>query len=252
MAQSRPEDGPLLRLLSINVHKGMSAWHRRFVLAELREAVRSTGADVVCLQEVIGLGGRAPADVDVPHYEYLADSLWTQYAYGRNAVYPDGHHGNAVLSRFPIRSWHNHDASVDDGSEARGLLHCAIDTPAFGTVHVVCVHFGLGAAHRRHQASALARLVADEVPASEPLLVAGDFNDWRRKIDPVVRRDCGVVSAFGEVGDGCPRTFPARLPLLPLDRIYARGVEVVSAMVLSAMPWPHLSDHLPLLAEVAP
>ena len=40
--------------------------------------------------------------------------------------------------------------------------------------------------------------------------------------------------------------------MLPLDRIYARDVTVVSAMVLSAMPWPHLSDHLPLLAEVAP
>ena len=162
MAQPRPDDGPLLRLLSINVHKGMSAWRRRFVLAELREAVRSTGADVVC------------------------------------------------------------------------------------------VHFGLGEAHRRHQAAALARLVADEVPAGEPLLIAGDFNDWRRKVDAHVRRDCGVASAFGELGDGCPRTFPARLPLLPLDRIYARGVAVVSAMVLSAMPWPHLSDHLPLLAEVAP
>ena len=38
MAQPRPDDGPLLRLLSINVHQGMSAWRRRCVLAEQREA----------------------------------------------------------------------------------------------------------------------------------------------------------------------------------------------------------------------
>jgi endonuclease/exonuclease/phosphatase family metal-dependent hydrolase len=247
MARRRPGDGPLLRLLSINVHKGMSAWHRRFVLAELREAVRSTGADVVCLQEVIGEGG--DGTVGVPHYEFLADSLWPQFAYGRNAVYPEGHHGNALLARFPIRAWHNHDASVA-GTEPRGLLHCALDAPGFGTLHVVCVHFGLGEAQRRRQADVLADVVRDEVPAGEPLLVAGDFNDWRRRLHGPVQRECGLASAFAAVGDGCPRTFPARLPLLPLDRVYQRGLTVVSACVLSARPWPHLSDHLPLLVEV--
>jgi endonuclease/exonuclease/phosphatase family metal-dependent hydrolase len=249
MPSRRRADATPLRLLSINVHKGMSAWHRRFVLAELREAVRSTGADVVCLQEVIGLGGQDAGGV--PHYEFLADTLWPQYAYGRNAVYPEGHHGNALLSRFPIRAWHNHDASVH-GSEPRGLLHCTLEPPGFGTLHVICVHLGLGEAQRRHQVDALARLVRAEVPAGEALVVAGDFNDWRRRGDPVVRRDCGVESAFASVGDGCPRTFPARLPLLPLDRIYQRGLDVVSACVLSARPWPHLSDHLPLLVEVRP
>jgi endonuclease/exonuclease/phosphatase family metal-dependent hydrolase len=249
MARQRPVDGPLLRLLSINVHKGMSAWHRRFVLAELREAVRSTGADVVFLQEVIGVGGD---DVGgVPHYEFLADTLWPEFAYGRNAVYPHGHHGNALLSRWPISAWRNHDVSVPD-AEPRGLLHCTLAVPALGALHVVCVHFGLGERQRRQQAEALARVVRDEVPAGEPLVVAGDFNDWRRRLDAAIRRDCGVESAFAEVGDGCPRTFPARLPLLPLDRIYQRGLRVLSACVLSARPWPHLSDHLPLLAEVAP
>jgi endonuclease/exonuclease/phosphatase family metal-dependent hydrolase len=248
MARRRPDDGPLLRLLSINVHKGMSAWHRRFVLAELREAVRSTGADVVCLQEVLGLDGDRTGGV--PHYEYLADSLWPQFAYGRNAVYPEGHHGNALLSRYPIRVWQNHDVSVP-GDEARGVLLCTLDVPDFGALHVTCVHFGLGERERKQQADALARLLRDDVPVSDPLVIAGDFNDWRRRLDATIRRDCGVESAFATVGDGCPRTFPARLPLLPLDRIYQRGLRVRSACVLSARPWPHLSDHLPLLAEVA-
>lgn len=247
MARRRPDDGPLLRLLSINVHKGMSAWHRRFVLAELREAVRSTGADVVCLQEVIGLGGDATGGV--PHYEYLADSLWPEFAYGRNAVYPEGHHGNAVLSRHPLRYWKNHDASIP-GTEPRGLLHCALEPPGFGRLHVVCVHFGLGEAQRRAQADALARLVRRETAPDEPLLVAGDFNDWRRRIHERLQHDNAMASAFATVGDGCPRTFPARFPLLPLDRVYQRGLSVLSACVLSARPWPHLSDHLPLLVEV--
>jgi endonuclease/exonuclease/phosphatase family metal-dependent hydrolase len=125
-----------------------------------------------------------------------------------------------------------------------------VEVPGRGPLHVICVHLGLGESQRRHQVAMLAELLRDEVPADEPVAVAGDFNDWRRRADPGVR-GCGLESAFAAVGDGCPRTFPARFPLLPLDRIYVRGLTVESACVLSAMPWPHLSDHLPLLAELS-
>ena len=53
-------------------------------------------------------------------YEVLADGVWTQHAYGRNAVYPNGHHGNAVLSKFPIVHHENRDVSVGK-HEQRGL-----------------------------------------------------------------------------------------------------------------------------------
>ncbi len=43
-----------LRVLTVNTHKGFTALNRRFILPELREAVRSTGADLVFLQEVVG------------------------------------------------------------------------------------------------------------------------------------------------------------------------------------------------------
>ena len=241
---------PALRVLTINTHKGQAAWNRRFMLGELRDAVRSTAADIVFLQEVIGERAGAPTP-EGPHYEYLADRLWPQYAYGRNAVYPEGDHGNALLSRYPILRSRNHDAS-ESGHEPRGLLHCVLGVPGWGDVHAVCVHFGLRESHRQRQMTALCRLLASEVPATAPLLVAGDFNDWRRRADAILQRDCGLQSAFTGGDAAMPKTFPARWPLLPLDRIYARRLEVRSACVLSALPWPHLSDHLPLLAEVGP
>lgn len=43
-----------LNVLTINTHKGFTAFNRRFILPELREAVRSVSADIVCLQEVMG------------------------------------------------------------------------------------------------------------------------------------------------------------------------------------------------------
>jgi endonuclease/exonuclease/phosphatase family metal-dependent hydrolase len=241
---------PALRVVTINTHKGLAAWNRRFVLAELREAVRSTAADMVFLQEVIGERRDAP-EPRGPHYEFLADKLWPEFAYGRNAVYPEGDHGNALLSKYPILRSQNRDVSAR-GDEARGLLHCVTRGPGWGEVHAVCVHLGLLEAHRQRQLALLCELLHDEVPGEAPLLVAGDFNDWRRRADARLLQECGLRSVFTGGPRALPRTFPARWPLLALDRIYARNLEVRSACVLSALPWPHLSDHLPLLAEVGP
>ena len=250
---SRPAGAPL-RILTINTHKGHSAWNRRFMLAELRDAVRSTGADLVFLQEVIGHGSDAddPSPA-LPHYEFLADSLWPQYAYGRNAVDSGRNHGNALLSRHRISAWRNHDVSVKGlDLEPRGLLHCLLEIAPGRELHAICVHLGLRENQRRKQLRALCRLIARDVPKDAPLVVAGDFNDWRERADAMLGRDCALDSVFATTGSPCPRTFPARWPLLRLDRIYVRGLDVQSACVLSGLPWPHLSDHLPLLAEVAP
>lgn len=242
-----------LRVLTINTHKGLAPWNRRFMLGELRDAVRTTGADIVFLQEVSGeeqRPSRGADNVSGPHYEFLADQLWPQFAYGRNAVYPHGHHGNALLSRFPILSERNHDISIK-GPEPRGLLHCVLDVPELGELHAICVHLGLREAQRQRQLHLLRALVEAQVPEDAALVVAGDFNDWRGRADAVLQdEDSRLHSAFTRAGLRPPRTFPARWPLLPLDRIYVSNLQVLSACVLSALPWPHLSDHLPLLAEL--
>lgn len=111
-----------LKVLTINIHKGFTAFNRRFILPELRDAVRTVSADIVCLQEVMGAHEVHPLHFenwpDTPHYEFLADTMWSDYAYGRNAVYPEGHHGNAVLSRYPIEHYENRDVSVGESENA--------------------------------------------------------------------------------------------------------------------------------------
>lgn len=173
------------KVLTINIHKGFTAFNRRFILPELRDAVRTVSADIVCLQEVMGAHEVHPLHVenwpDTSHYEFLADTMWSDFAYGRNAVYPEGHHGNAVLSRYPIEHYENRDVSVD-GAEKRGVLYCCIVPPMTGkAIHVMCVHLGLREAHRQAQLAMLAEWV-NELPDGEPVLVAGDFNDWRQKL----------------------------------------------------------------------
>jgi len=143
-----------LTVLTVNMHKGFTLFNRRFILPQLREAVRSTGADLVFLQEVHGSHRlhqqRYPNWPSAPQYEYLADSMWPQFAYGRNAVYPHGDHGNALLSKFPILAYGNRDVSIQ-GNEQRGLLHCTLDVPGHAQVFAICVHLGLREAQRQKQ-----------------------------------------------------------------------------------------------------
>jgi endonuclease/exonuclease/phosphatase family metal-dependent hydrolase len=191
-----------------------------------------------------------------PQYEFLADEIWPQFAYGRNAVYPSGHHGNAILSKHPITRYTNHDVSVD-GHEARGLLHCTLQMPSgmnemrSGEVHAICVHLGLSEEHRRSQLELLCRVVDAEVPRDLPLIVAGDFNDWRFRAHPILERCAGLREVFVHAYGRAAKTFPALYPMLQLDRIYVRNASAHSPMKLPRRPWWRLSDHAPLAAEIS-
>ncbi|MFZ2295956.1 MAG: EEP domain-containing protein, partial [Polaromonas sp.] len=55
---------------------------------------------------------------------------------------------------------------------------------------------------------------------------------------------------FVQADGHAARTFPARLPLLQLDRIYVRNTAGHAPIVLPSKPWSHLSDHAPLAAEI--
>ena len=247
MSASRPSES--LRLLTVNIHKGYSALNRRFVLHELRVAVRALGSDVVFLQEVEGGTSRASASVIGAQYEFLADAIWPEHAYGRNAVAEGQDHGNAVLSRLPVLRSQNHDISLP-GAEPRGLLHCVLARhDGASELHVMCVHLGLSESHRRHQLARLCQTVQRDVPLDAPLVVAGDFNDWRQRADALLAT-CGLHEVFLSALGQHARSFPARWPLLRLDRIYVRGVVAMRPLPMPRRPWSRLSDHAPLAAEI--
>lgn len=249
---SFPPPAPL-RVLTVNVHKGYTAFGRRFMLDELRDAVRRVKSDLVFLQEVQGPDANRhdPRAQGGPgtQVEYLADRIWPSHAYARNAVAQGRDHGNALLSRWPILRWANHDVSLPD-DEPRGLLHCAVQ-PAGGApaLHVVCVHLGLRQSHRLHQLARLCALLAEAVPPDAPVVVAGDFNDWRSQADRALRGS-GLVEVFRQRFGRHARSFPARWPLLRLDRIYVRRVAAARPLPLPLRPWARLSDHAPLAAEI--
>ena len=240
-----------IRVLTLNMHKGFTVFNRKFILPELREAVRTLSTDLVFLQEVHGSHNQHAARFSnwpsESQYEFLADTMWPEYAYGRNAVYPHGDHGNAILSKYPIASHQNLDVSIGT-IEQRGLLHSVLKLPDGKKLHAICVHLGLRESHRLKQLDLLCDLVKG-LPTNDPIIIAGDFNDWRVRANKILAR-VGFQEAFFEEFGRSAKSFPARWPLLSLDRIYVRNATTHHPEVLHSQPWSHLSDHAPLAVEV--
>ncbi|MGH8249155.1 MAG: endonuclease/exonuclease/phosphatase family protein [Steroidobacteraceae bacterium] len=237
---------PPIRVLTLNTHQGFSALRRHKALLRIRDGLRTAGADLVFLQEV---GAAHGAETPGNQYEVLADGVWAQHAYGRNAVTTGGHHGNALLSKYPIAAWRNVDASIGK-AEPRGMLHCVLHLPTAPVpLHAICVHLALRESHRRQQVELLLDLVATKIPDSEPLVIAGDFNDWRERAHSRLSRVRGLEEIHAGVNGHPARTFPARMPVLRLDHIYVRNLSH-RPLQLPRRPWSTLSDHVPLAGEL--
>ncbi|MFM9971539.1 MAG: endonuclease/exonuclease/phosphatase family protein [Burkholderiales bacterium] len=242
-----------IRVLSHNIHKGFSHLNRRLTIHELRHGLREIDPDIVFLQEVQGRHDRHAKRhltwPEEPQYEFLADEVWQDHAYGRNAVYDHGHHGNAILSRYPIVFAENQDVS-NHKFERRGLLHCIVAPPQGPRIHCVCVHLSLDERGRRHQIGELITRMRHLVPSNERLLIAGDFNDWRNLAGRRLADSLNMLEAFRDRHGKYARSFPSAFPILRLDRIYTRGFTVDHAQVHHGKPWSRISDHAAISAEL--
>ncbi|MGR8929443.1 MAG: endonuclease/exonuclease/phosphatase family protein [Gammaproteobacteria bacterium] len=244
-----------IRILTYNIHKGFNLSNRRFVLHQIRDALVAADADVMFLQEMQGEHKHKQKAIStwpvLSQSEFIAEGVWPYYAYGKNAIYEAGHHGNAILSKYPFESWENINVSPFRWA-SRSVLHGVIRLPTHEkAVHILCVHFGLIGSERRQQIDSLCKRVDSHVPHDSPLIVAGDFNDWLERAEHQFHDYLGLQEVFRVTHGEHARTFPSLMPLLPMDRIYYRGFTPLSCERMSHAPWHLLSDHSPLAASFA-
>ncbi len=261
MTKKAPNEPLILNVATYNLHKGLSLFNKRLIVDDVRHHLHNLAPDLVFLQEVQGHHTtQAVRFENWPkhgHHEHIAGGRWQHTAYGKNANYDAGHHGNALLSTHPILRWKNHDVS-HHRFENRGHLHASIAVPGLALpLHTVCVHLGLLASSREAQINSLIRQLKRKIEVNAPLIIAGDFNDWRGEKSGISARleaELGLQDAFAITHGNTAATFPAFMPMLKLDRVYTRGFEVQSAERLANNSnhkhWQHLSDHAGLLVRL--
>ncbi len=243
-----------LVIASYNIHKGMSPLNLQLSVEAARSRLAALKPDIMFLQEVQGAHSKVSRRIEShPHmgqHSFFAELEGYTATYAVSRAYRSGHHGNAIVTRHQIVSQGYMDIS-HHRLEGRTLLHTEIDVgKAFPRVHCVCVHLGLFARSRRHQLRWIAEAIEGEISRDAPLILAGDFNDWRREASSFLHDALGLTEVFEHTHGRPARSFPAMLPFMSLDRIYARGLSVRAAEVAHGPAWLAVSDHAPLLATL--
>lgn len=232
------------RVTTYNIHK-CQGLDRRVRPKRIADVLKEIDADIVALQEVVGMDEAAREHNQV---HSIAEELSFDFRIGENRRLRGGAYGNAVLSRLPIVEDRNHDLTWRR-YEPRGCLEVAIAPDAQQTIQIFNVHLGTGFFERRYQAHRLFEAIGGNSNLSSPKIVLGDFNEWTRGV--TTRLMCyHLNSAEPEQRLGRARTYPGVFPILHLDHIYynsALKLERIfvhrSRLALAA------SDHLPIVAE---
>ncbi len=194
-------------------------------------------ADIVALQEV-------DFDPDDPGYSLAALSREHHYVGipGVTMLRKDTHYGNAIMTRVSPDAIRRHDLSVA-GREPRGAID--IDLTHNGhRIRFVATHLGLRPAERRAQVLQLLGLMRDE--GHDLVIVAGDFNEWFLwgRLLRLLHRKFPRTPHL--------RTWPSRLPVFALDRIWSHpGVALRALQTYRSEATRVASDHLPLVADIS-
>jgi endonuclease/exonuclease/phosphatase family metal-dependent hydrolase len=98
--------------------------------------------------------------------------------------------------------------------------------------------------------AALAEEIDRLVPHDQPLIIAGDFNDWRNHASKHLAERLELSEVFQQLSGRYARSFPVAMPMLRLDRIYVRGLCAVNADVHYGAGWSKISDHAALRCEL--
>jgi endonuclease/exonuclease/phosphatase family metal-dependent hydrolase len=225
-----------MRLATWNIH-GAIGRDGRHDVDRVLGVLHEVDADVVALQEV------APLGLEAGLLQAVRKDLGLHVVAGRTLTRRHADFGNALLSRHPVL----HSASIDltvGNHEPRNAIDARIGWSQC-EVRVVATHLGLRPAERWLQVQRL--LAALEPGPLGACVVMGDLNEWYlwgRPLRWLHARFCVMRT---------PATFPARRPVLKLDRIWAHPTSALQSLRAHRTPLARVaSDHLPLVADFAP
>ncbi|SFK59239.1 endonuclease/exonuclease/phosphatase family protein [Shimia haliotis] len=225
-----------MRIASYNLQKCVGVDMRRHP-ARSMIVIRALRADVVVLQEA---DKRLPPRPAALPFDLIETKGYSNVDFGQ----PKGSlgwHGNAMLLRDGVEVIETSKLDLP-GLEPRGAIRADLMT-SMGLLRVVGVHLGLIRRYRLMQLGSIAKSL-DLLPKM-PTVIAGDFNEWGPKhaLD-------AVTPSFDFINT--EHSFPSPRPVAALDGFaVTRDLRAEAHGVLSRIPAPVASDHLPIWMDLA-
>jgi endonuclease/exonuclease/phosphatase family metal-dependent hydrolase len=234
-----------VRVISWNIHKCVGGTDGRYDPLRIMECLGSYRPNVLLLQEVAREIPRLRGEDQV---SILTEGLGMHCAFHAEHRFKAGYYGNMILSEYPLSDVHHLDLTIG-WRKIRGAIQAHVRVPIGEhrrSLVVHNLHLGLAGSERAKQ---LARFVSSDYfnhqHASTPLIVAGDLNDLWGSLGPKFLAPHQLARA-GTLRN----TFPAALPLRPLDGIFFRGTVRLKHFEVGACKLSKTaSDHRPLIAD---
>ena len=210
-----PGGGFPIRVMSYNLHQGFDV-HGRHGMESLAKVIEAEDPDIVALQEV-SRGWVVNGSVDM--LSWLSQRLDMDYVWGPAS---DPVWGNAVLSRFPITEFQNHEMPNNDVIRLdRSYLTANVDLGGGETLDVVATHFHAGDEDSPIRVPQ-ARAVLDAIDSDRTMVLIGDLNAHPDHPEMLLMSAAGLLDTF--VSSGAPGngfTYPADAPWKRIDYIWS-------------------------------
>lgn len=225
-----------LRVATYNVHSCVGT-DRKYDPERILHVIKEIDPDILALQEV---GGYFIDGVEQAHF--FEHKLGMKALMSPNMRRRQSEYGNLLLAKGELGRHRLIELTVVP-FEPRSALDCVVETHA-GSVRVIAAHLGLFRGERRRQIKFIADVIAKQPAAFT--VVMGDFNVFGA--ERATLRQIGAPERLPKL-----RTFPARYPLISLDRIWTMpNAGLVRQHVHRTALSRVASDHLPMVAEVTP
>jgi endonuclease/exonuclease/phosphatase family metal-dependent hydrolase len=237
-----------LRVLTWNIHKGIGGIDRRYRPERVIELLIHHGPDIVLLQEVDEGAKRSREHRQI---DLIGDALGLRHRIyaPTHRLRSQGQYGNAILSRWPLTNINYLDLTIGQ-KKKRGAICARARVRSGSTTRSVVIynlHLGLAGSERGKQLQRfLEHYPLPRLHRNTPLILGGDFNDlWgslgKRYLQPKGFERAGLLQ----------KTFPAWMPVRPLDAIFVRGdLRIENCAPSKLKVARQASDHLPLIANL--
>ncbi|HWM84740.1 MAG TPA: endonuclease/exonuclease/phosphatase family protein, partial [Kofleriaceae bacterium] len=236
-----------LRVMTYNIRHARGT-DNRVDIGRIAGVIESFEPDVVALQEV-DCGQIRSRSVD--QASELGARLGMEASFASCVEQAGGRTGIATLTRLPLVATEQVELPWREGmrrSEPRRALLTRVTWtgPAprpdedVEELELVNTHLSVRRGERPAQVAAIASALG-----TRPAVIAGDFNCTARS-GPFRALCCGLRSAAPGA-----RSWPSRFPIVQIDHILYRDLDLVSAGAWTRGGARRASDHLPVVAEFA-
>lgn len=249
-------DNSNIKVMTYNIHSGIGM-DKKLDLDRIAKIIIEQNADIVSLNEIENNVKKTDC---INQVEYIAKKTNMYFAFGPNLIGDDGcngkgEFGNAILSKYKIISFQNHQLFRKNKEEPRGCLEAAIEIDGkkytFLTAHLDC--------HRQeeirnNQARDILKIIREK---EMPVIFAGDMNAYIRTDGNDVENAAKIFTSnlYDTININPSQKYSKTLigGKNRIDFIFVNKIledSILSYKILNDGIAAIASDHYPVIAEI--